>query len=154
MEGRCACGEVAYRLTGEPLIVHACHCTWCQRETGSAFAINLWIETLLVDVTKGAPEPVHTPSASGKGQVIYRCPTCQVALFSEYATGPMFRFLRAGTLDDPAAVSPDVHVYTATKLPWVSLPDGVPAFEEYYRRSEVWPETSVARFKSARAATG
>lgn len=150
MEGGCSCGRVRYRLKGDPLIVHACHCTWCQRETGAAFAINIWVETRQITLSKDTPVAVTVPSESGKGQIIFRCPTCQVAVFSQYASGPACRFVRAGTLDDPGAVEPDVHIYTSTRLPWVQLPDGARVFEDYYRRSEVWSAESYARFQAAR----
>jgi len=146
MQGRCTCGEIRYRLTDRPLFTHCCHCRWCQRETGSAFVLNALIETDCIEIIQGAADPVATPSASGKGQVIHRCPTCRVALWSHYSgAGPKFAFLRVGTLDDPDACPPDVHIYTDSKQPWVILPEGVPAMPEYYRRSELWPEASLKR---------
>lgn len=150
MDGGCACGTLRYRLNGTPLIVHACHCTSCQRETGSAFAINIWIETARVELLAGQPVGVSVPSASGRGQVIHRCSQCQVAVWSEYGAGPAFRFVRAGTLDTPSAVRPDVHVFTSTKLPWLALGDDIPVFADYYRRSEVWRPEALERFAAAR----
>lgn len=155
MEGRCTCGSVRYRLTARPMFVHCCHCTWCQRETGSAFALNALIETDRIEVTTGAPELVMTPSASGKGQEIARCPDCRVAVWSHYAgLGRRMAFVRVGTLEDPGACPPDIHIFTSTKLPWVTLGDGVPVMEEYYRRSEHWPEDSIARWAALKAADG
>ena len=145
-DGGCACGAVRYRLTTAPLFVHCCHCTTCQTETGSAFVINALIETDRVRLSRGAPSAVLTPSDSGKGQTVMRCPTCHVALWSHYAgMGPRFAFVRVGTLDAPARVAPDIHIYTRSKLPWVVLPDNVPAVEEYYSRSHQWPADSLAR---------
>lgn len=147
MDGHCTCGEVRYRLTERPLFTHCCHCSWCQRETGSAFALNAMIERDRVELLAGTPELVATPSASGKGQVIARCPACRVALWSHYAgSGEAVAFVRVGTLDDPAACPPDIHIFTATKLPWVRLGDGKPACAEYYRRSAHWPEESLRRW--------
>lgn len=146
MTGGCACGAISYEMRKTPLFVHCCHCTWCQRESGSAFALNALIEARNIVVTKGTVEPVPTPSDSGKGQVFYRCPTCKIALWSVYSgAGDKFNFLRVGTLDDAAAVSPDIHIYISTKLPWVVLPDDVPSSEAYYRRSQMWPEASLKR---------
>lgn len=146
MQGRCTCGEVRYRLTERPLFTHCCHCSWCQRETGSAFALNAMIETDRLEVLSGAPEEVATPSASGKGQIILRCPRCRVALWSHYAgAGRKIAFVRVGTLAEPADCPPDVHIFTATKLPWVTIPAGVPVFAEFYRRSELWPQASLDR---------
>ena len=153
MDGRCACNSVQYRLRTRPLFVHCCHCHCCQRETGAAFAINILIETSSVEIISGAPETIHTPSASGKGQDIVRCPDCQVALWSHYpGMGPSIAFIRAGTLDAPELCPPDIHIYTDTKLPWVELPDGVPAVSEYYDMKHHWPPESWARFKAARLA--
>jgi hypothetical protein len=149
LEGGCACGAVRYRMAGPPLIVHCCHCSWCRRETGSAFALNAMIEAERVTPTKGAPELVPTPSASGKGQRIARCPACRVALWSHYAgAGERVAFVRVGTLDEPGRLAPDIHIYTSTRQPWVVLPAGARAVPEYYRREEVWPEPSLARWRA------
>jgi len=148
-DGRCTCGAVRYRLTSRPLFVHCCHCTWCQRETGSAFALNAMIEADRVVVLAGAPETVTIPSNSGKGQTIARCPTCRIALWSNYGgAGDVVRFVRVGTLEEPARVPPDIHIFTSTKQPWVVLPPGVPAVAEFYRRSEQWPAESLARWRA------
>jgi hypothetical protein len=143
-EGGCACGAVRYRLTSEPLFVHCCHCLNCQRQTGSAFVINALIEADRVEVLAGTPQPVEAPRDDGSTQTIFRCPTCQIAVFSEYGR-PEVRFVRAGTLDDPSTVAPDVHIYTRSKLDWVTLPDSVPAFEAYYDSKTLWPPASLER---------
>jgi hypothetical protein len=143
-EGGCACGEVRYRLTSDPLFVHCCHCLNCQRQTGSAFVINILIEADRVELVRGEPRPVPVPRDRAPAQEIWRCPICEVALFSTYGRDDV-RFVRAGTLDDPAAVEPDVHIYTRSKVPWVTLPDGVPAFDVYYDMNELWPAGSVER---------
>jgi hypothetical protein len=147
-EGGCACGEVRYRLTSEPLIVHCCHCLNCQRQTGSAFVINILIEADQVELVSGEPQPVPVPRGSKK-QKIWRCPTCQIAVFSQYTT-PKIRFVRAGTLDDPSSVEPDVHIYTRSKLPWVELPDSTPAFRSYYEPEKQWPAASLERLSALR----
>src|SRR6188474_553832 len=126
-EGGCSCGAVRYRLTSEPLFVHCCHCLNCQRQTGSAFVVNILVETDRLELSAGEPQIVAVPRSSGKKQRIWRCPSCQIALYSQY-TSPATRFVRAGTLDDPSAVEPDVHIFTRSKLPWVELPADVPAF--------------------------
>lgn len=146
-EGTCSCGGVRYRLTSDPLFVHCCHCLNCQRQTGSAFVINLLIEADRVEVIAGDPQPVDVPRDDGSTQRIFRCPTCRVALFSEYGR-PEVRFVRAGTLDDPSWVVPDVHIYTRSKLPWVTLPESVPAFDVYYSSKELWPSASLERLKA------
>lgn len=146
IEGGCDCKAVRYRMTTAPLFVHCCHCRWCQRESGSSFALNAMIEADRVVNLGIEPEVVHTPSDSGLGQKIARCPTCMVAVWSHYAgSGPSTKFVRVGTLDQPDVLPPDVHIFTASKQPWVVLPEGVPAFGEYYDRDELWPKESLAR---------
>ena len=148
-EGGCACGAVRYRLTSEPLFVHCCHCLNCQRQTGSAFVVNVLIEDDRVELLAGEPEPVAVPRGGGKKQRIWRCPACQIAVFSQY-TRRRIRFVRAGTLDDPAAIEPDVHIYTRSKLPWVVLPESVPAFATYYDTNKLWPAASLERLEALR----
>lgn len=151
LEGGCTCGAVRYRMSGPPLIVHCCHCTWCQRETGSAFALNAYIEAERVTLLRGRPELVPTPSASGKGQKIARCPACRVAVWSHYpGAGDAICFVRVGTLDKAGLLPPDIHIYTSTKQPWVVIPAGARAVPEYYRRSEVWSAESLARWQALR----
>jgi hypothetical protein len=152
-EGGCACGAVRYRLTSDPLFTNCCHCLNCQRQTGSAFVINLLIETDRVELLSGVPHPVDVPRDDGSTQVIFRCPTCQVAVFSQY-THPGVRFVRAGTLDDPSGVTPDVHIFTRSKLGWVTLPDSVPAFEVYYDTRALWPAASLERLDAILASAG
>lgn len=152
VEGGCTCGAVRYRLVDTPLFVHCCHCRWCQRESGSAFALNAMIEADRVTLLAGAPEPLRTPSASGRGQTIVRCPHCRVALWSHYAgAGPSVSFVRVGTLDAPDAFPPDIHIFTASKQPWVQLPPEALAVEEYYDRTTCWPSGALARLDALRA---
>ncbi len=145
-EGGCTCRQVRYRMTSKPLFVHCCHCRWCQRETGTAFALNALIESDRVELLKGALEAVNTPSNSGKGQVISRCPSCRIAVWSNYGgAGDLLRFVRVGTLDEPDRCPPEIHIFTASKQPWVVLPPGPPVFAEYYKSSEVWPREALER---------
>jgi hypothetical protein len=151
-DGGCACRTIRYRLTGTPIIVHACHCTWCQRETGSAHALNAVYEADRVVHTDGEPEIIVTPSASGKSQRIARCPACRIAVWSNYPqSGPAFRFVRVGTLDDPSRLPPDIHIYAASKLPWVTLPPGARSVPEFYDPRTVWSPESMARYRAAQA---
>ena len=145
-DGGCTCGAVRYRMTSKPMFVHCCHCRWCQRETGASFALNAMMEADRVVLLKGEVEVVNTPSLSGKGQKIARCPTCHVALWSNYAgAGDLVRFVRVGTLDDPDRLPPDVHIFTESQQPWVVLSEGTPAFAEFYDRPKLWPKESLAR---------
>jgi hypothetical protein len=149
-EGGCACGEVRYRLSSEPLFVHCCHCLDCQRQTGSTFVINLLIESNRVEILAGTPQVVEVPRDHGSVQRIFRCPRCQTAVFSEY-DAPRTLFVRGGTLDEPRAIRPDVHIYTRSKVGWVALPEGTPAFEEYYETERLWPADSLRRREALRS---
>jgi hypothetical protein len=145
LEGGCACAAVRYRLESAPMFVHCCHCRDCQRQTGSAFVINALIETDRISLLSGDPAPVAVPTDSGRPHRIYRCPACRIALWSDYGGRPSLRFVRVGTLDDPAALPPDVHIFTRSKLPWIELPNAFPAFEIYYDMQALWPAASLER---------
>jgi hypothetical protein len=148
-DGGCACGTLRYRMQSAPMFVHCCHCKDCQRQTGSAFVLNALIETDRVQLLSGDPQPSSMPTDSGKPHRVFRCPQCGTAVWSEYGGVAALRFVRVGTLDEPTALPPDVHIYTRSKQPWVALPDGVPAFEAYYRASSLWPAASLERRKAA-----
>lgn len=146
VEGGCDCGFVRYRMVTNPLFVHCCHCRWCQRETGSSFALNAMIEANRVILLCGEIEIVDTPSASGNGQQVARCPRCRIAIWSNYSgAGPLVRFVKVGTLDDPDILSPDIHIFTSSKQSWVVIPPSAPAVEEYYDREKYWPAESLRR---------
>ena len=144
-EGGCSCGAVRYRLVSAPMFVHCCHCKNCQRLTGSAFAVNALIETGRLEVVSGAPEPVAMSTGSGQPNDIYRCPACKIAVWSDFRRLGVMCNVRVGTLDRPSALRPDVHIFTRSKLPWVMLPDDVPAFEAFYDVKSVWPPEALAR---------
>ncbi len=149
LEGGCDCGHLRYRVATRPLFVHCCHCRWCQRESGAAFALNAMIEADRVESLAGEPEVVQTPSASGAGQQIARCPRCRIAVWSHYGgSGPLTRFVRVGTLDTPDALPPDIHIFTRSKQPWVVLDGSVPAMQEFYDRERHWPADSRARWQA------
>jgi hypothetical protein len=156
-EGGCACGAVRYRLTSRPMIVQACHCRLCQRQTGSSNAVNAQIEADRVIVQSGKIEEVHLDTPSGYGQRIARCASCKVAIWSNYLAtrqGGHLRFLRVGTLDDPGLLPPDVHIYTESKQPWYVIDEGAQAVERYYERETTWSEASRQRLKALCEKTG
>jgi len=155
MEGTCACGTCRFRVTVAPIVTHACHCTACQRETGSVFATNAVVESAAIELLNGDPVAVTLPSASGKGQILHRCPDCGVTLWSNYAgLGPSLSFIRVGTLAPGHGIVPDVHIYTSTRQPWVPIPDGARVFDDFYKLPEVWGPEGLARWKTAREAWG
>ena len=148
--GGCTCGHVRYEMTSDPLIVHGCHCRWCQRQSGGAFAINALIEAERVVLTSGAVNEVTIASPSGAGQRISRCPKCQIAVWSNYLRiGPpmadAIRFVRVGTLDEPDNHPPDIHIYLEDKQPWFVLPAGVPAVRTFYKLEEMYSPSSLTR---------
>jgi len=144
--GGCDCRSLRYRMDTRPLFVHCCHCRWCQRESGASFALNAMIETDRMSLLAGEPEIVDTPSESGRGQKIARCPKCRIAVWSNYSgAGPAVRFVRVGTLDEPDHLPPDIHIFTKSKQPWVVLAADTPAVPEYYDRKQYWPKESLAR---------
>jgi hypothetical protein len=153
VEGGCICGAIRYRLTKEPMIIHACHCRDCQKLTGTAFVTNMWIERQLVETS--GPEPVAfpvPPGPSGTRHDVFHCPACGTALWGKYHGAPGDTlFVRGGTLDDIGAITPDVHIYTRSKVPWLELPADARVFEAYYRRSEVWSPESQARWQALRS---
>ena len=151
IEGGCDCGKVHYRMLAKPLVVHCCHCRWCQRETGASFALNAMIESDQVTNLGDEPEVVLTPSHSGDGQSIARCPDCKVAVWSHYpGSGPLTTFVRVGTLDQPDALPPDVHIFTASKQSWVALPGHARVYAGFYERQDVWSEDSLERLAALR----
>ena len=145
LEGGCACGALRYSLASTPMFVHCCHCRDCQRLTGSAFVINALIETGRITMLSGDLTPIAMPTESGRPHDVYRCPGCQTVVWSDYGRRPGLRFVRVGTLDDPAALPPDVHIYIRSKLPWVTLPEATPAFDGYYDPKSLWPAASLER---------
>lgn len=155
-DGGCTCGHVRYKMHSSPLVVHGCHCTWCQRQSGGSFAVNALIEADRVEITKGEVNEVSVDSPSGTGQKIARCPKCQVAVWSNYLVfgGPLgehVRFIRVGTLDNSEKLPPDVHIFTKTKHPWVILPSNVPAVELYYDTDKTWSDSSLKRLDALEA---
>jgi hypothetical protein len=150
MPGGCACGAIRYRVTEKPLIVHACHCRDCQRHTGSAFVINLWIERKFVLADETRLKTFRVTAGTGQPHDIYYCPNCGTRLWSHYHAAPGNTILlRAGTLDDAAAITPDVHIFTRSKLPWVPLPPGARAFETMYKLADVWSDESRTRLRAS-----
>lgn len=153
IDGGCTCRAVRYRMKRAPIIVHCCHCRWCQRESGAAFALNAVVEASAVELLAGQVEIVDTPSHSGKGQKVARCPKCRVAVWSHYAgSGEATCFIRVGTLDQPDLLPPDIHVFTSSKQPWVVIPEGARTAAEFYNVKEVWTAEQMQRWRAAKEA--
>jgi len=153
-EGGCTCGHLRYVLNAGPFAVHCCHCTTCQIESGSAFALNGLIETDNLRITAGSPVIVETPSESGKGQNVARCPHCHVAVWSHYmGMGEKAAFVRIGTLDEPKTFPPQVHIFVRSKQAWVNLPGDASEFEVFYSRADMdrlFGADGAARYRALR----
>lgn len=149
MSGGCSCGSVRYELTGELMFLNCCHCTDCQRDAGSAFALNGVVEAERIRVTKGEVSTVMVPTPSGRGQIKYYCAECATTLWNDYGGKKYQIFLRTGTLDEAGALAPDVHIYVRSKQPWMHIPEGVPQFETFYSMKDVWPAEALARRAAA-----
>lgn len=155
LEGGCACRNIRYRLTASPLIVHACHCRDCQRITGGAFVLNVWIERKFVETGPASPKSFALRGGSGRRHDVFFCETCGTTLWSRYEIAPGDAlFVRAGTLDHPEAIRPDVHIFTRTKLRWLPLPDGARVFEAAYKVDDVWSPQSLERLHLDAASGG
>ncbi|MBV39872.1 MAG: aldehyde-activating protein [Rhodospirillaceae bacterium] len=144
----CACGSIRYALKAKPLIVHACHCTDCQRLTGGPFVINAWIEKAKVELLSSNPASFKFDTG-GRDNSVHFCPQCGTYVWTEYMPG--FCFVRACTLDEQNALIPDVHIFARSKQPWLDLPGDIPVHEVYYDRDKVWPDDSLARFAAVTA---
>ena len=145
LQGGCACGAVKYRLNREPLYVQACHCTDCQRISGSAFVVNMWIETDEVELLSGTPKTYGLKGGSGRAHDVYFCGDCGVYVWSHYQGVRGCLFVRAGTLDDPSQVKPLAQIYTRSKQDWVPLPSDTAVFDAFYVPKEQLPAESLKR---------
>ena len=145
-EGGCGCGATRYSVEGEPIMVHNCHCRLCQQQTGSTSVVNAFFESERITLHTGELTVHILQAGSGNRHTISRCSQCGCALWSYYPRfDSLMSGLRAGTLDDPGSVTPDVVIFTESKMPWVALPEGIPAFERYYDFRETLPPESQAR---------
>jgi len=150
-DGGCACGHVRYRLLNRPLFVHCCHCTRCQRETGTPYAHHAMIEYTNFLVTAGEPSYVLVPTDSGGKHWVSRCPHCQTAMWNEHGTRKAItRYVRVGTLDKPDALAPLAHIFVRSKQAWVALDESTPKFRGAYDTAKIWPTESLARYAAAK----
>lgn len=146
IEGRCACGGVHFRLTKAPIFVEACHCHDCQRLSGAPFSLRGWIEEDAVELTAGIPTSHTLPSGSGADHDLIACAECGSPLWSWYHNMPEgVVAVHAGTLADLAVMTPQAHIFTRSKQPWLELPEDTPSFETRYAIEDVWPSGAVSR---------
>lgn len=149
LEGGCACGAVRYRLTAAPIFVNNCHCTLCQRQTGSTSVVNAFVEGDAIEHLEGALSEHLVKTGSGGDQLICRCVACGTAMWSYYPRmGRLGAGLRVGTLDQSGTIRPDAVIFTGDKMPWTALPDDIPRFETTYNPAELLPPERFARLKA------
>ncbi|MFT4560575.1 MAG: hypothetical protein ACI9BW_000309 [Gammaproteobacteria bacterium] len=148
LSGGCVCGQVRYELKDGPLFVHACHCSDCQRATGSAFVVNLGVASSDF-VIEGKTSTVTNPTPSGSGYDAHFCPNCATVLWSKYHFIDLpILALRGGTLDDPNLAPPTYHVHTRRKQSWVVLPNDTQIFDEWFEPAEVWSKEALTKIEN------
>jgi hypothetical protein len=149
LTGGCACGAVRYRIDRAPIFVNNCHCSLCQRQTGSTSVVNAFYESDAIDQFSGDTVEQGVKAGSGGAHAIIRCADCGTALWSHYPRlGALAAGVRVGTLDDPGALRPDAAIFVASKMPWVTLPEGIPHFEAGYDPSKLLPPERMARLRA------
>lgn len=130
IEGGCNCGAIRYRAEGAPVVVAQCHCTNCRKQSGSAFSVNLLFKKDAVSHDGDLTVYEDKDTLSGNPVLRKFCGRCGSPIFSETTDGRGMLVVKAGTLDDPAPFAPAVSIWTATALPWVTLPEGQMKFEQ------------------------
>ena len=143
-----ACRPCSTNRCGEPIFVNNCHCSQCQKQTGSTSVVNMFYEAEYLTQLSGDTSRHVVKAGSGGDHVIVRCAQCGTAMWSHYPRlGEFAAGIRAGTLDDPASVTPDAAIYVSERMPWVTLPEGIPAFETQYSPAELLPPERFERLK-------
>lgn len=128
-DGGCQCGRVRYRVRGEPLSLAVCHCTLCQRQSGSAFGMSLMVPAESFELLSGELASFTVTCDSGRTKECAFCPACGTRIHHRGALDPSVVSLKPGTLDDPSGLVPGLHIWTRSRQAWVPIPEGVPCFE-------------------------
>ena len=150
IKGQCSCGDVKYELSKEPMFVHACHCSLCKQQTGSAFIAHAFIESAHFHLLSGTLNPVFGASGSGNLHKVDRCKSCGTAIISYYEAQREWGIVKVGTLQNPDQFPPGAHLHIQQKVSWIKIPEGIPTFEEGYDFKAVWPTEGYARFQKFR----
>jgi hypothetical protein len=128
IQGGCLCGAVRYTCAAEPVMTAICQCTHCQRQSGSAFSVNVGIPKGSLQYTGDFPATFE--DIGGSGLPVHRrfCNKCGSPIVSEVEATPTLDWLKSGTLDDRSWLQPQVSVWCDSAQPWVKLPDAMPKF--------------------------
>jgi hypothetical protein len=126
--GGCLCGAIRYRITAEPITVYACHCTDCQRRTGSALALSMLLPLAAIEVTAGEPAAYSASLPDGRVKRGRMCAGCCCRLWGEPPKRPGIAVLQAGTLDNTSWVRPAAHVCARSAQSWFVFPADVPVY--------------------------
>lgn len=153
LEGRCQCGDVTYRVTGETIALFACHCTECQCQAASAFGMALWVQNYDKELLTGSTRSWARTMSSGKQLVGEFCPSCGTRLFHQVAGQSEVMSVKPGTLNNTQFLNPVGHIWTRSAQPWVNIPAGIlqypgnpPDFEAIFA---AWREQKNARGRRA-----
>jgi hypothetical protein len=131
--GGCACGAVRYRVHGKPLLGTVCHCRFCQRRLASAFAVLATFAEDKVELLQGElAEREHRSDVSGRWLRMCFCPECGTTVSHTAEIRPGARTIAAGTFDEPGWFTVDRHIWVRSKLPWVTVPQGVESYAQGY----------------------
>lgn len=126
--GQCVCGRIEYRVTDAPLTIYACHCTDCQKRSGSAFGLSMWVRRPALEVTKGEAAALSMTAADGRKRNYWICADCNTRLWGQ-AKNPEILIVRAGTLRDTSWFRPVAHLWVRSAQPWFVFPPDATRFE-------------------------
>jgi hypothetical protein len=128
-EGGCICGAVRYRVSGKPAIGLVCHCRFCQRRSGSAFAVIGYFDERSVEIVKGKLAlHEHRSDESGRWLRIEFCPACGTTVTHTAELRPGMRAIAGSSFDEPDWFRIERHIWTRSKRPWVQIPPDVAVF--------------------------
>jgi hypothetical protein len=143
--GSCNCQSVQYTITDAPLFTHLCHCTKCQKRTGSAFVLNIMVFVNDIALTSAAPESYTTITDSGSELTTFACSSCRDILYHTHPEFARIVMIAGGTVDDPGWIKPQAHIFVRSKQPWLELSNDIPAYLEMYQLEDTWPQASLAK---------
>ena len=150
IHGGCFCGSTRYRLETAPLFCYACHCTDCNKQTGSVYACFTSIENDHITSIGALPPKITTAIRSG-GIIRHMasCGKCGTRLWASGDTTPVTADIATGTLDLPELMEPDLHSYIESKISWAILPESAKTCRGPFDYRKHWPKSSLKRLEAA-----